>query len=187
MKIIPYNSNFHLHDRVINSLRVYLDAQISWIDYSFPIVQIGTEMVDEVEVTYPQVYSGDGSTEHYNIRPDFEVGGYYFFEFLDATATDEWEGTDYTFNMIVYARLDKAYPAKANYDYTSELIAEVIGHLKHVSIDARVLGWTINVEEIFTNYSDLERVVTQSLMKHGTAFKITFTIHDMKDCYETVS
>jgi len=187
MKIIPLNSNFKLHDRVVNTLLTYFRANIAWLDYSYPIAQVGVEMVDDAEVSYPQIYAGDGSTEHYNIRPDFEVGSYCFFEFGEAVAVDEWDGTLYTFSVIFYARLDKAYPGKANYDYTSELIAEVIGHLKHITIDARVLDWTINVGEIFDKYSDLERVVTQSLMKHGTAFKITFTIHDKDDCYETVS
>ena len=187
MKIIALNSNYRLHDRVINSVLAYFRANIAWLDYSFPITQIGKMETEDGEITYPQVYLGDGSTEHYDIRPDWDVGSYCFFIFQGAEATDEWEGTDYTFDVIFYARLDKAYPAKANYDYTSELIAEVIGHLKHVTIDARVLGWTINVEEIFDKYSDLERMVTQNLMKHGTAFKITFTIHDNKDCYEIVS
>ena len=187
MKIIPLNNNYKLHDRVVNNLLTHFRANIAWLEYSFPIVQPGIMETDDGEITFPIVYAGDGSTEHYDIRPDWDIGAFCFFEFDSATATDEWDGTDYIFSVIFYARLDKAYPAKANYDYTSELIAEVIGHLKNIKFDARVLDWTINVDDIFDKYSDLARVMTQSLMKHGTAFKITFTIHDNEDCYETVS
>ncbi len=186
MKTVPYITAPKLHDRVIDKIRRKFDTNIDWINYSYPIVQQGIEKTEDGDVTYPQVYAGDGSTEHYDIRPDWDTNGFYFFEFESATALDENEGTDYVFTVTFYARLDKAYPAKANYDYTADLLAEVISLLKNVTIDARVLDWTINVEEIFDKYSDLERVMAQGLMKHGTAFKITFTVHDDEDCYNEV-
>ena len=187
MKIIPYLTAPRLHDRVAQYIRTYFDSNIDWLDYSFPIAQPGIRTTEEGDITFPMVYAGDGSSTHYDIRPDWDVGSYCFFELESSTAVDEEEGTDYVMSVIFYARLDKAFPAKANYDYTAELIAEVIGHLKYVLLDGSVLSWTINVEEIFDKYSDLERVVTQSLMKSGTAFKITFTIRDNEDCYDPVS
>ena len=187
-KVIPYFTNPRLHDRVVQKVRNRFDTHIGWLNYSFPIVQQGImEDDDENEFTYPMVYANDGSTNHYDIRPDWDEGAYCFFEFLGAEPVDEEEGTLYTFDVTFYARLDKAYPSKSAYDYTSELIAEVIDHLKHVTIGARNIGWTINHEEIFEKYSDLARTYTQALMKHGTAFRITFSIHDVEDCYSELS
>ena len=189
MNSVPYLANPRLYDRVVQKIRQYFDTNIAWLEYSYPIAIIGrfTDKNDE-EHTYPMVYKGDGSTEHYDIRPDWDVRASCFFEMNEPVIMDDIEeGTIYNLNVIFYARLDLCYPAKADYDYTAELIAEVIGHLKHITIDARVVTYDINPETIFDRYSEMEQLATQWAMKHGTAFKINFQIHDMEDCYSKVS
>jgi len=182
MKIVPYLANPKLHDRVCQKIREYFRDNISWISaYIYPIARVGEDAKGN---TYPQIYKGDGTEEHYDIRPDWSVKNYCFFELIDAVSLiDEEEGTDYRFNVIFYARLDKVYPAK-NYDYTAELIAEVILHLK--ALQAHEIEYYTNPEEIFTRYSELEQAATQMLMKNGTAFKISFLMKDFEDCYEEV-
>lgn len=181
MKKVPYLDNPKLHDRIIQKIREYFRDNISWLDYEYPIARIGEDAEGN---TYPQIYKGDGTEEHYDIRPDWSVKSYCFFELNDPVIIiNEDEGTDYRFNVIFYARLDKAYPAK-NYDYTAELIAEVILHLK--TLQTYEIEYYTNPEEIFTRYSELEQSITQMLMKNGTAFKISFLIKDFEDCYEEV-
>jgi len=189
MENVPYLANPRLYERVVGKIRQYFDNNIAWLDYSYPIAIVGrTVDKDEEEHTYPMVYKGDGSTEHYSIVPDSLVGAYCFFEMTEPTVmTDIEEGTEYNLAVIFYARLDLCYPAKAAYDYTAELIAEVIGHLKSITLDARIMSYDINPETIFTKYSEMEQLATQWAMKYGTAFKIDFTIHDMQDCYSEVS
>ena len=189
MEHVPYLTDPRLYDRVVQNIREYFDTNIDWLEYSYPIAIIGHTTSEEGEEhTYPMVYKGDGSGEHYDIRPDWDVGAYCFFELREPVEmVDEEEGTRYPLSVIFYARLDKCYPGKAGYDYTAELIAEVIMHLKEVYIDARVMTYDINPETIFSRYSEMEQLATQWAMKHGTAFKIDFTIHDMQDCYSEVS
>ena len=181
MEHLPYFTSPRLHDRICQKIRQRFDDNLDWLDYSFPITHVGTyESKDEV-VSFPQVYANDGSTTHYDLRPDMNEGAYCFFELDNTLALDEDDGTEYTFSVIFYARLDKTIPGDSGQDYTSKLIAQVIGHIKY--FDAKVLSWDIDPESIFDKYSDLEQVVTQSIMKLGTAFKITFTVWDGEDCY----
>ena len=193
MENVPYLANPRLYERVVQKIRQYFDTNIAWLDYSYPIAIVGrTVDKDEEELTYPMVYKGDGSTEHYSLLPEWGKGSsvksYCFFEMTDPTImTDIEEGTEYNLSVIFYARLDLCYPAKAAYDYTAELIAEVIGHLKSITLDARIMSYDINPETMFTRYSEMEQLATQWAMKQGTAFKIDFTIHDMQDCYDEVS
>jgi len=174
MKEVTYLTNPKLHDRVIKKICEYFadEDNISWLSFVYPIARVGEDAEGN---TYPQVYKGKGE-EHYDIRPDWSVDSYCFFELIDPVVfVDEGDGTDYHFNVIFYARLDKVDDTK-DYDYTAELIAEVIVHLK--SLDAHEIEYYTNPEEIFTRYTELEQAATQMLMKHGTAFKISFYIKD---------
>lgn len=182
MELVPYFTNGRLHDRVCDKIRTRLDT-LAWMEYSFPIVYLGVVESEETEETFPRVYANDGSTTHYDVRPDDRAKAFCFFELDDTTVLDEWDGTEYTFSLIVYSRLDLAIPGDSGQDYTSKLIAQVMGELRHISINARPVGWTTNPEDIFDKYSGLDELVTQSQMKLGTAFKITFTVHDVDDCY----
>jgi len=88
-KIIPYFTSPRLHDRVVQDIRTRFDNNIAWLDYSFPIAQQGIMENEDVEFTFPMVYANDGSTNHYDIRPDWDEGAFCFFEFNEATALDE--------------------------------------------------------------------------------------------------
>jgi len=179
----PYYTAPRLHDRVCQNIRQRFDDNLTWLECSFPIAYLGVIESKDEELSYPRIYANDGSTTHYDVRPDDSVRAFCFFELDDTLAIDEWDGTEYTFSVIFYARLDKAIPGDSAQDYTAKLIAQVVGQLKHISIDARVLGWDTNPENIFDKYTGLEEIVTQSQMKLGTAFKITFTVWDGEDCY----
>ena len=182
MNIIPYFTAPRLHDRVCQNIRTRLDT-LAWMEYSFPIAYLGISESKDEETTYPQVYANDGSTTHYDVRPDNSVQAFCFFELDDTLALDESDGTEYTFSLIVYSRLDLAIPGDSAQDYTAKLMAQVVGELKHVTIDARNIVWNTNPEDIFDKYTGLDELITQSQMKLGTAFKITFTVWDGEDCY----
>ena len=178
MKVIPYFTTPLLEDRVAQTIRKKFDSDLSWLEYSFPIVQTGIMESEEEEFTYPQVYANDGSTDYYDIRPDWDVKSYCFFEFNGAESIDEYDGKQYNFDVTFYARLDLIGYVQ---DTTTSLIKDVLNVLKSPLIEARNIGWTTDVDEIFDKYSDLHRIITQSLMRHGTAFKISFSVWD-EDC-----
>jgi len=178
----PYIDNPKLYDRVVQNIRRYLDNNIDWTCWSFHIARPG--VTDEGE-TYPQIYSQEGGKEHHDLRPDNQPSAYFFFEIGDPAMilNDEEEGTDYNISVIFYGRLDKI--KSSTHDYTSEIIAEFIYHLK--SLNAREI--TIDTEPaiIWDKYTEIIESYDQMFMKHGTTFRINFLMKDFEDCYEEMT
>jgi len=172
MKSVPYITSPKLQDAVVQKIRQRFDSNLSWLEYSFPIVQTGIMESDGEEFTYPQVYAGDKSTKYYDVRPDWKVKSYCFFEF--GGATENAEGAIYNLSVTFYARLDLC-----GYVEPTSLLSDVLEQLRHPSIDAGELQWTTDVDDVFDGYTDLRRIMTQALMRHGTAFKVNFTTYEI--------
>lgn len=170
MQLIPYLTNPYLADKVVQIIRQDFDANVPWLNYTFPIAKIGVAK----EETYPRVYANDGSNKHYSIKPEKDATSYCFFEVNDPVViNDEDEDADYDLSVVVWGRLDKIDSGK-HYDYTSELIADILGRLKFLG--ARSIEIETNPENVFDKYSGLEQIQTQNLMQPNTGFKISFTI-----------
>lgn len=170
MQLIPYLANPYLADKVVQIIRQDFDINISWLAYSFPVTKIGILE----DLTYPRVYANDGSDAHYNIRPEEDAVSYCFFEVNDPIIiNDEEEDADYNLSVVVWGRLDKIDSGK-HYDYTSELIVDMLRRLK--SLNARSLEIETNPENVFDKYSGLEQAQTQNFMQPNTGFKISFII-----------
>jgi len=186
MKKIPYLTDTKLHDKVVEKVRQFFDTNIDWLEYSYPIVYVGVSDTEAGEVTYPQCYAQDGSTEHYRIFPDNITKAFCFFELNDSTEMQNDDGYFvYSLSVVFYARLDLVEPYKS-YDFTAELIAEVIGLLKTPTINAFDISYERNPENVFDRYNELDQLFAQQLMKHGTGFKITFSMYD-SECLEELT
>jgi len=158
------------YDKKVADINVDLTA-LEWIEYVHPIVQIG---VDE-EGTFPEVYRNDGKKKSERVYP--HGNSISFFEMnTPITCLNESDIYLCELTLIVWADLTKVYPL-TDYNYTSTLIKEVVNVIEsHSGYDLQ-----IDTTDVFSNYSELEKIENQNTMLPNTAFKITFNT-DIKIC-----
>ncbi len=139
---------------------------LGWIETILPLARIG----QDEQGTYPEVYKNDGSRVNIRVMPEGESWLFWRIEGeITETEIEDWYNVP--MSVTVWADLTKVYPAK-NYDYTAELMKDVIGVLKTNSCnDIR-----INVDNIFEGFSELEKIEKQNTMLPYTAFKVFFNI-----------
>jgi len=157
-----------LHDKEIQTLQNLISA-LDWVTYAYPLVRVGE---DPDGKTYPLCYTNDGSDVSVKVLPDSDINCFCFFE-LEGDVTRFLESVGkYTYPLSVtfWLQLDKVYPTKT-YDYTSELIVEVINLL----IDADCEDITYTTEDVFGGFSEIEEKNIQVFMRNYSAFKITFS------------
>ena len=162
MKTIEF-ANPVFYDKKVQTLNTALEA-LGWIESQYPICFIGqTE-----EGTFPEVYYNDGSNKNLRVMP--EGKSLSFFQ-IDGEI-DEVEEYHYTvpLSLTVWGDLRKIYPHKP-YDYTAELIKEVIGILKANGCnDLRIM-----TDQTLDEFTYLQKILNQNTMRPWTAFKIMFT------------
>ena len=167
---VLYYASPTFYNKWVQDVNEYLSA-LPWLENIYPIARVG---VDE-EGTFPEVYRNDGERKSERIFPHgnsisfFEVGGYAQIE------DDFWYSVD--MSVIVWADLTKAYPDK-NYDYTIELINDVVAILEMNG------AYELDIDEStpFENYSQLEKIINQNTMRPHSAFRIDFTVNLLLCC-----
>lgn len=173
-----------LADKYIQYLQQSLD-ELSWLELVYPAVRVG---VDEEGMTYPMVYANDGSSKNYSVLFDTDRKAYAFFEYDGdiRMADGVFNGGDadmvLPLAVVVWGRLDYIYPTK-QYDYTMELVKDVIGKLKDA---ANYSGYNImllsdmtittDYDRVFSRYTLHDETTTAALMRNRTAFRIAFSI-----------
>jgi len=139
---------------------------LGWIEHIHPVADVG---VDE-EGTFPEVYMNDGTKKSIRILPS--GNSLSFFEVNEIDQIDETEFFGVNLSIVVWADLTKVYPSKT-YNYRSELIKDVKGVLDgHSAYDM-----SVQVKDVFSEYSQLEKINNQNTMLPYTAFRITFTVN----------
>ena len=167
-----YYASPKLEYKIAQNIQVAFDSGLGWLDRSYHIARVGIDASQKS--TYPQIYKNDGSKEHFDIRPDSSIGAYSFFEIDRPFVANKYENTlSCFFNVIFWCNLELVDPAKT-YDYTSELISEVLDVL--ASQGAIVTETETRPENIFNNYSALQQELKQHLMRSYSGFKITFEV-----------
>lgn len=144
---------------------------LGWIENIYAITQVG---IDE-EGTFPEIYKNDGSKKSIRVYPD---GNSISFFVLNDPMTQLEEGDVFqvSLTLIVWADLSKVYQNKTH-NYTTELIDDVLGVLEdHSSYDL-----VIEQQNVFDEYTQLEKIENQNVMLPNTAFKITFNV-DITQC-----
>lgn len=173
-----------LADKYIQYLQEALQT-LNWLEYVHPAVRVG---VNEQGKTYPILYTNDGSKKNRNLLFDTDIKAYAFFEYDGDITMDDgsFSNTDQLMTLplsiVAWGRLDKIYPTK-DYDYTSELIQDVLNVLKYCtntsgySIDSITgVTYTTDYNKVFDKYSLHDETKTQALMRDYTAFKVSFTM-----------
>lgn len=167
-----YYASPKLEYKIAQNIQVAFDSGLGWLDRSYHIARVGIDASQKS--TYPQIYKNDGSKEHFDIRPDSSIGAYSFFEIDRPFVANKYENTlSCFFNVIFWCNLELVDPAKT-YDYTSELISEVLDVL---ALQGAIVTETeTRPENIFNNYSALQQELKQHLMRSYSGFKITFEV-----------
>lgn len=163
--ITPYPfANPKFYDKVIQEINTDLDA-LGWIEFVHPLSQIG----EDEEGTFPEVYKNDGSKISIRIFPT--GNSLSFFTLESAVQIDESDFFRVDLGLIVWADLTKVFPSK-DYNYTTELLEAVRGVLNSHS----AYEYNIEFQEVFSEYTQLEKLINQNVMLPNTAFKINFAV-----------
>ena len=156
-------------DKAIQDINTDLTA-LGWISNVFPLSQIG---IDE-EGTFPEVYKNDGTRISIRVFPD--GNSVSFFTLESAAQIDETDYYKVDLGLIVWADLTKVYPNK-DYNYTTELLNDVRGVLdSHGGYE-----YNIELQGVFAEYDQLDKVLNQNTMLPYTAFKFNFSV-SLKMC-----
>jgi hypothetical protein len=161
MKTIEFASPVFF-DKKVQDLNTELES-LGWIANQYPICYKG----ENEQGTYPEVYYNDGSSKNLMAMPEGNAMSFFTIE-GDIIEIEEFHFS-VPLALTVWADLTKVYPSKA-YDYTGELIKDVIGVLQANSCN----DLKIQTQGVFEDYSFLESKLQQNVMRPFTAFKISF-------------
>ena len=173
----PYSNPKFLYS-VIAALQTALEP-ITWLDSIFPLAHIGTTHTQDVEeclveTSYPRVYKNNGTQEYADIRPDDKLKGFIFFETNgEYTHTRSNDKSVYPISLICWYSLKKIDVTK-NYDYSEDLIGEVVMRTKDFYDDGEFFT-EIRPTEIFNKYDFMANDLKYLGYPYG-AFKITFNV-----------
>lgn len=151
------------YDKFVQDVNTKLDA-LGWISKVYPVAWMGYE----AEGTFPEVYYNNGSRKNIRVMPE---GAAISFWQVDG---DIMEVEEFHFqaqmSLTVWADLRKVNSSKS-YDYTPELIKDVVNVLRKSSCNDLV----ISVDQVMDEFSYLQKVLQQNTMRPYTAFKIDFS------------
>ena len=152
------------YDKKVKEINDDLKA-LGWIEYVHPIAEVG---IDE-EGTFPEVYMNDGTKKSERIFP--HGSSISFFEVNDIEQIEDTEFFGVGLSLVVWADLTKVEPSKT-YNYRAELITDV----KKVLDDHSAYDMSVQLKDVFSEYSQLEKLNNQNSMLPYTAFRINFTV-----------
>jgi hypothetical protein len=161
MKTIGFTSPY-FYDSKVQDLNTKLEA-LTWIESQYPICHMGKSE----DGTFPEAYYNDGGIKNLRVMPSGKSISFFMIE----GNIEQVEEFHFRVPMALYvwADLTKAYTTKP-YDYTAELLKDVIGVLENNSCNDMV----ISTDEVFENFTYLQKVLDQNTMRPYTAFKISF-------------
>ncbi len=167
----PLFDDPHNEYAIAQTIQLAIDT-IGWVDRSYHIAKVGIKA--DSDLTYPQIFANNDSDEHFDIRPDSKIGAYSFIEVDSPSIVDiENDEVTYSFSLVFWANLVLVDAAKL-YDFTSELIEDVIDEL--AKLEAESIAIETRPEIIFNKYTGTTQELKQFLMKRYSGFKLSFTI-----------
>lgn len=150
-------------DKKIQNINTSLDA-LGWIENVYPLAQIG---ISE-DKTFPEVYNNDGGKVSTRVYPKGKSLSFFLIN-GELTEVEEMHFS-VPLSLVVWANLTKVDSSK-RYNYTNELVSDVIGVLRSHSAN----DLTIQTGNVFEGFNDLEKSDFQNVMLPHTSFKINFT------------
>lgn len=171
LPIVPtYYTTPRVDYAVAQRIQLALDTNLGWLERCYHIARVGVDK--EQKGDYPQIYKNDGTNENFNIRPDNKIASYCFFEVDSPFKTDFENDTLTCYFSIVFWNNLKLIDVSKQYDYTSELVKDVIDQLQ--IFQPENLEVETRPEKIFDKYSGLQQELKQHLMRQYSGFKISF-------------
>ena len=159
-------------DDIVQQLQLDFDSKLPWLDRAYHIARVG--IISKDELSYPQIQANNDSNEHFDIRPDNQIGAYCFFEVESPYIPDfNDREVEYFLSVVFWGNL-KIIDGATTTDFTSQLIQDVVKRLSR--FDAAGVSVEERPELIFDKYSGLTQEKNQFLLRKYTAFKITFSI-----------
>ena len=162
MKTVEFSAPVFF-DKKVQDLNTELET-LGWIENQYPICWKG----EVEEGTFPEAYFNAGTKKNFRVLPE---GRSLSFFMINGEIT-EVEEFDYNVHLSLYVWGDllKIYPQKS-YDYTAELIKEVMTILRKNSCNDIVIDTT----DVFSEFTMLKKELQQNIMRPYMAFKISFT------------
>lgn len=182
-----------LVDNVVQTIQLSLE-DFNWIGVVYPLSRIG---VTADGLFYPQIYRNDGSVDNISIQPDDSVKSYAYFSLEGDVRTVEDAFDEYTvlsvpLGLTFWGQLDKMFRSK-KYDYTSELINDILVMLKDVAktpsnnIESiEEVHYSMAWNSLFGKYTYSEQD-KQLLLRNYTGFVIYFTVITDSLCMKLIN
>jgi hypothetical protein len=161
-------------EKAIQPIGTDLNNNVSWLTgWVFGLTFKGVYSNTDTFPKIANIITGDS----FDIQPDNSLKAYCFFELNDPVKV----GEDYnTFNidLIVWGNLTKV-DSTNTYDFTSELINQVIARLKAIAalqlIDTNSISFYENPENIY-DYTHIKQTKTQFATRPYFCFRINFDV-----------
>lgn len=164
--------NSSLTTKIIEDLQALFSSKV-YLDKIYPEAKVGRQQLEDRVHTFPRVYLNDGSKDYIDVMPDDKLKGYTFFEIeIDSYNRQEEEYT-VTINQVFWFNQNKI--DNRNYDYTHELIADILKTYELSSTITEEIEVNTTLEDIYSRY-DLPQERVQHLMYPYTGVKFTFTV-----------
>ena len=173
MQTIPIYLEKKLADGVIELIRNEL-TQLSWLEYTFPAVQIGKNQV--TNETFPECYVNDGTYESVRIYPENNIKAFCFFEKRNWNANESNLGLN-IYNLTAYFWVNLKLISTLNYNYTDTLVNDVLQILRNIGAN----NLTVSYDDIFRKFG-IDYSKNQLFMFPYSAFKIDFSIRKFVSC-----
>jgi len=161
MSITSFSSPI-LYDQVAQELNTALASKF---DDQYPVCWTRTEN-DE---TVPEVYQNDGTKVNLRVMPDTFRSMSFFTVEGELSELDE---LDFACPMALtfWVNLQK-YAKSKQYDYTSELIRDVVNIIRNYG----GYDFSVNINDPFEGFSMLDKERNENTMRPMSAAKISFT------------
>jgi hypothetical protein len=165
--------NSNLATKIVEELQSLFASKV-YLDKIYPIALVGTQQLEDRVHTFPRVYLNDGGKDYIDVMPDDKLKGYTFFEIEGIESYNRLEEEfTMTLNQIFWFNQNKI--DDRNYDYTHELIADILKTYELNSNITEEIQIEENIENIYNKY-DLPQERVQHLMYPFTGVKFTFTV-----------
>lgn len=172
--IVPAPSgSSQLDVQIIELLQTTLSAT-PWLEKCFGKAEVAEHRIDGVQ-RYPRVYNNTGSADYTDVRPDDALKAISFFEVNSPVQfLDENSRISVALSVVFWVHLGRIDPGR-QYDYVSELAADVYGRLTNAHRGAITISEIeTRPEQVFTKYT-FQISETQYLSYPFAAFKISLT------------
>jgi len=180
-------------DSTIQSMQTALEG-LTWLEKPYPLVRL--TYTDEGK-SLPTVYRNDGSMDNYAVMPNDDIKSLSFFRIPERVIVHDVDGDGYDARLeipvalTVWGRLDRMNVSDRTYDYTSELIQDVLNALLALpdvsSNNINMISEISYVQNTYDVFKDTDAwwdsmISSQSNMALNTFFKIEFTVTTTMIC-----